>query len=154
MAESGKFREEQFMKKFILSAIAVGALAIGGGAQADVIDSVGNTISRIFGIPYDARPSGAVPIANGIYTDAYGRRFQLDAAGRPIPLDQFGSYRDQWGRTVYLGASGQPVYIEQNGQLIPFGSVPGTYAMAPSYDGDGDGVANQYDRFPHDPRYR
>lgn len=141
------------MKKFILSAMAVAALAIGGGAQADVIDSVGTAISRIFGIPYDPGPSGAAPIVS-VYTDAYGRRFQVDAAGRHIPLDQFGSYRDQWGRTVYLGANNQPVYIEQNGQLIPYGSVAGTYAMGPSHDRDGDGVSNQYDRAPDDPRYR
>jgi hypothetical protein len=138
------------MKKSILAAVAVGALAIGGAAQADLIDSVGNTISRIFGVPYDARPSGAVPITNGIYTDAYGRRYQVDAAGRYIPLDQYGSYRDQWGRTVYLGADNQPLYIEQNGQLIPYGA----YATAPSFDSDGDGIANQYDRYPNDPRYR
>ncbi len=140
------------MKKFILSAIAVSALAVGGVAQADVIDSVGNTISRIFGIPYSPTPSAA-PIGT-VYTDAYGRRFQVDAAGRHVPLDQFGTYRDQWGRTVYLGANNQPLYIEQNGQLIPYGSVAGTYAMGPSYDRDGDGVANQYDRYPHDSRYR
>jgi hypothetical protein len=135
------------MKKFVLSAIAVAAFAIGGGAQADVIDSVGNTISRIFNIPYDPSPSGAVPLAN-VYTDAHGRRFHVDAAGRHIPLDQFRSYRDPSGRTVYLGANNQPVYIEQNGQLT------GTYAMGPSYDRDGDGIANEYDRAPHDPRYR
>jgi len=141
------------MKKFVLSAIVVGACAIGGGAQADVIDAVGNTTSRLFGIPYDPTP-GAVPLANGVYTDAYGRRFQVDAAGRYIPLDQFGSYRDQWGRTVYLGANNQPAYIEQNGRLIPYGGVAGTYAMGPSYDRDGDGVADPYDRMPYDARYR
>jgi hypothetical protein len=140
------------MKKFILSAIAVSALAVGGVAQADVIDSVGNTISRIFGIPYSPTPSAA-PIGT-VYTDAHGRRFQVDAAGRHVPLDQFGSYRDPWGRTVYLGANNQPLYIEHNGQLTPYGSVAGTYAMGPSYDQDGDGVANQYDRYPHDSRYR
>ena len=141
------------MKRFILSTIAVGALAIGGIAQADVIDSVGNTISHLFGIPYDASPSAAAPIVN-VYTDAYGRRYQVDAAGRQIPLDQFGSYRDQWGRTVYLGANRQPIYVEQNGQLIPWGSTTGTYALGPSGDRDGDGVADTYDRFPLDPRYR
>lgn len=141
------------MKKFILSAIAVAAFAIGGGAQADVIDSLGNAISRIFGVPYDPSPPGAAPIVS-VYTDAYGRRFQVDAAGRHMALDQFGSYRDQWGRTVYLGANSQPVYIEQNGQLIPYGVVAGTYAVAPSYDQDGDGVADQYDRSPHNPLYR
>lgn len=137
------------MKKFILSAAAVAAMAIGGVAQADVIDGIGNTISRIFGVPYDPTPAGAAPIVN-VYTDAYGHRYQVDATGRQIPLDQYGSYRDQWGRTVYLGANRQPMYIEQNGQLIPYG----TYAMAPSYDQDGDGVANQYDRYPNDSRYR
>ena len=142
------------MKKFILSAIVVGALALGGVAQADVIDSVGNTISQIFGIPYNPSPSSAVPMASGIYTDQYGHPFQVDAAGRHIPLDQFGSYRDQWGRTVYLGANNQPAYIAQDGQLIPYASVAGPYAMAPSYDRDGDGVSIQYDRFPDDPRYR
>lgn len=141
------------MKKFILSAFAVAAFAIGGGAQADVIDSVGNTISRIFGIPYDPSPSGAAPVVS-VYTDVYGRRFQVDAAGRHIPLDRYGSYRDQWGRTVYLGANNQPLYIEQNGQLVPYASVAGTYAMAPSYDQDADGVADLYDRYPHDSRYR
>lgn len=137
------------MKKFILSVIAAGAMAVGGSAQADVIDSVGNAISRIFGIPYVAAP-GPVPIVNGVYTDAYGRRFQVDAAGRHIPLDQYGSYRDPWGRTVYLGANNQPIYIEQNGQLIPYD----TYAMGASFDRDGDGVTNQYDRYPDDSRYR
>lgn len=139
------------MKKFIMSAIAVGALAIGAPAQADLIDSVGFTISRIFGIPYDPRPETAVPIVNGIYTDAYGRRFQVDAAGRYIPLDQFGSYRDAWGRTVYLGANNQPLYVEQNGQLLPYA---GTYAVAPSFDADADGVPNLHDHYPHDARYR
>jgi len=138
------------MKKFIVSAIALGALAIGGIAQADVIDSVGNTISRIFGVPYDP----GVPVANGIYTDQYGHFYQLDPAGRRIPVDQFGSYRDQWGRTVYLGANNQPLYIEQNGQLIPYANVAGPYAMNPPYDRDRDGVANRYDRYPQDPRYR
>lgn len=137
------------MKKFMLSAAAVAAMAFGGVAQADLIDSVGNTISRIFGVPYSPTASGALP-AGHVYTDAYGRRFQVDAAGRHIPLDQYGSYRDQWGRTVYLGADNRPIYVEQNGQVMPYDS----YAMAPSSDVDGDGVANQYDRFPNDPRYR
>ena len=141
------------MKKFILSAMAVAAFAVGGAAHADVIDSIGSTISQIFGIPYDATRYGPAPTVS-VYTDAYGRRFQVDAAGRHIPLDQYGSYRDPWGRTVYLGANNQPVYIEQNGQLVPYASVAGNYAMAPSYDQDGDGVANGYDRYPLDPRYR
>jgi hypothetical protein len=82
--------QEQLMKKSILSAIAVAAFSIGGAAQADVIDSVGNAISRIFGIPYDARPAGAAPVVN-VYTDANGRRYQVDANGRHIPLDPYGN---------------------------------------------------------------
>jgi hypothetical protein len=140
------------MKKFILTTLAVAGLAVGGVAKADVIDSIGNGISRLFGIPYDPGPTAAAPIVN-IYTDAYGQRFQEDAYGRRVPLGQYGSYRDQWGRTVYLGANNQPLYIEQNGQLTPY-SVPGGYAMSPNYDRDGDGVADQYDRYPLDPRYR
>ena len=138
------------MKKFVLSAMAVAAFAIGGAAHADVIDSVGNTISRIFGVPYDARPAEAKAPIVSVYTDARGRRIQIDEAGRHIPLDHYGTYRDQWGRTVYLGANNQPAYVEQNGQLIPYGGV----AMAPSYDQDRDGIADPYDRMPHDPRYR
>lgn len=141
------------MKKSILSALAAGALAIGGAAHADLIDGIGGTISRIFGVPYDPRPAAEVPITN-IYTDNDGRRYQVDAAGRRMPLDQFGSYRDAWGRTVYLGANRQPIFMEENGRLVPYGNPGGSYAMAPSYDQDGDGVANQYDRYPQDSRYR
>src|SRR5207253_2753057 len=115
------------MKKFILSAAAVAALTIGGVAQADVIDSVGNTISRIFGIPYDSAPANAAPIVS-VYTDAYGRHYQVDAAGRQMPLDRYGSYRDQWGRTVYLGADSRPFYMEDNGRLVPYGNPSGPYA--------------------------
>ena len=115
------------MKKFILAAAAVAAFGLGGVAQADVIDSVGNTISRIFGIPYSPTASGVMP--GQVYTDGYGRQYQVD----------------QWGRTVYLSSNTAPVYVYPNGQA---------YAVAPSYDRDGDGIANQYDRFPNDSRYR
>jgi hypothetical protein len=115
------------MKKFILSAVAVGAMAFGGLAHADLIDSVGNTISRIFGIPYDPTPPGrpAFPIGT-IYTDANGTQYQVDAAGRHIPL----------------------------GDGARYAAVPPTVAVAPVFDDDGDGVANQYDRYPYDARYR
>jgi len=115
------------MKKFIYSAVAVAAFGVGGAAQADLIDGVGNTLSQIFGVPYDPRPSGAAPIVS-TYTDAYGRRYQVDAAGQH--------------------------YIVQNGRLVPFAGAPGTYAMAPSVDRDRDGVTDPYDRYPYDSRYR
>ena len=115
------------MKKFILSAMAVAAFAVGGIAKADVIDSVGSAISRIFGVPYDATRYGVAPGAT-LYTDGYGR-------------------------TYYLGADNQPIYVQPNVQVAP-APYPGNYAVAPSYDLDGDGVANQYDRYPADARYR
>jgi len=117
------------MKKFILTAAAVAACAFGGVAQADVIDSVGNTISNIFGIPYDPRPPGAVV---QVYTDAYGRQVQVHQDGSQTIVSQ-------------------PVYVDPYGRAIPNG---GPYAMAPQYDNDGDGVANAYDRVPNDSRYR
>ncbi|MGE4239007.1 hypothetical protein [Ramlibacter sp.] len=120
------------MKKYILTAAAVAACAFGGAARADLIDSVGTTLSSIFGVPYDARPSGTI---THVYTDAYGRQVQVDAAGRHTVITQ-------------------PGYVDQYGQVVPYGSAPGTYAVAPSYDNDRDGVSNRYDRYPNDPRYR
>ncbi|MBC5765595.1 hypothetical protein [Ramlibacter albus] len=117
------------MKKFILTAAAVAACAFGGVAQADVIDSVGNAISSIFGIPYDPRPAGTIV---QVYTDAYGRQVQVDKDGRQTIVSQ-------------------PTYVDQYGNVISSGTP---YAMAPQYDNDGDGVPNAYDRFPNDPRYR
>ena len=113
------------MKKFILSAVAASAMAFGGLAHADLIDGVGNAISRIFGIPYDPTPPGrpALPIGT-VYTDANGTHYQVDAAGRHIPLGN--------GAVPYA--------------TVPYATVPPTVAAAPMFDDDRDGVANQYDR--------
>jgi hypothetical protein len=127
--EAESSAQEQPMKKFILTAAAVAACAFGGVAKADVIDSVGNAISSIFGIPYDPRPAGSVAY---VYTDAYGRQVQVDAEGRQTVLTQ-------------------PTYVDPYGRAIQNGTP---YAVAPQYDSDGDGIANQYDRFPNDSRYR
>lgn len=137
------------MKKFIVAAMAVGTIAVAGVARADVIDSVGNAVSSLFGVPYDPSPYGAVP--GSIYTGQDGHRYQVDAAGRSIRLDAYGSYRDASGRIVYLGPDQRPAYVEQNGVLVPYNSG---YATARPYDRDGDGVGNRYDRYPNDPRYR
>lgn len=138
------------MKKFLVAAMAVGTIAVAGVARADVIDSVGNAISNLFGVPYDSNPQGAVP--GSIFTGSDGHQYQVDANGRSIRLDQYGSYRDAWGRTVYLGADRRPLYAEQNGVLVPYND--GSYAMGRPYDRDGDNVNNRYDRYPDDPRYR
>lgn len=117
------------MKKFILSAVAVGAVAFGGMAHADLIDGVGNTISRIFGVPYDPTPPGRPAFAPGtVYTDADGTHYQVDAAGRHIPL--------------------------RNAPPVAYETVPPRVAAAPRYDDDGDGISNRYDRYPYDARYR
>ncbi|NZA03492.1 hypothetical protein H0I39_20845 [Ottowia beijingensis] len=77
------------MKKFILSAVAASAMAFGGFAHADLIDGVGKTLSQIFGVPYDPTPPDrpAFPVGT-VYTDANGTRYQVDPAGRHIPLAQ------------------------------------------------------------------
>ena len=143
------------MNKIILSTVAVAALGLGGVAQADVIDGVGNAISRIFGVPYDPTPPNAAPMPIGsVYTDAYGRHYHVDASGRHVPLGQYSSYRDNWGRTVYLDANRQPLYVEHNGQLIPYASMGSNYALGAGYDRDGDGIADRYDRAPRDARFR
>ncbi|MFD1892009.1 hypothetical protein H0I39_20455 [Ottowia beijingensis] len=118
------------MKKFILSAVAASAMAFGGFAHADLIDGVGKTLSQIFGVPYDPTPPDrpAFPVGT-VYTDANGTRYQVDPAGRHIPLAQ--------GPAPYADVV-----------------VPPTVAVAPVFDDDGDGVANQYDRYPYDGRYR
>lgn len=117
------------MKKFILSAATVAACAFGGVAHADLIDSVGNTISDIFGVPYDPRPPGTIA---QVYIDPYGRQVQVDASGRQTVIAQ-STYVDPYGRVI---------------------AGPTPYAMAGQYDNDRDGVANAYDRYPNDARYR
>ncbi len=116
------------MKKIILSAVAVGAMVYGGVAKADLIDSFGSTVANIFGVPYDPTPPGRPNFAPGtVYTDANGTQYQVDGAGRHIPIAQL--------------------------RTAPYGT-PAIVAGAPVLDDDGDGVQNQYDRYPYDARYR
>ena len=113
------------MKKLIVAAMAVGTIAVAGAARADVIDSVGNAISNLFGVPYDPNPYGAVP--GSVYIGSDGYRYQVDAAGRSIRLDQYAT-------------------------VVPYGGS--AYPVGTPYDRDGDGIDNRYDRYPDDPRYR
>lgn len=202
------------MKKFILSALTVGAMAVGGAASAQTwggVDPVTGVLSQIFGGGSTATPAVVAGANQSIYVDQYGRRFyydqygrqvlvdnttgaqgsygygnrtvidptgrqvvldehntyrdaygnriQVDAYGRHLRLDQYGSYRDPYGRIVYLGADRRPLFLEENGRLVSAGSTSGngSYAYGGSYgnwDRDGDGVANESDRWPDDSRYR
>jgi len=59
------------------------------------------------------------------------------------------------GRKVYVNAQRQPAYMEEGGRIVAIsGSASGNVAFAGSWDRDGDGVANNYDRYPDDYRYR
>ena len=123
------------MKKFILSAVAAGALAAGGAASAQ---DLGGVIGSIFGF-------GTPPVAlqpGSVYIDQYGRQ---------VAIDQFGRHRllqsavgivgyDAWGRPVYgnIGA--------RSGNA----AVNATVHAAQTRDNDGDGVPNMYDRMPND----
>lgn len=124
------------MKKFILSAVAAGALAVGGAASAQ---DLGSAIGSLFGF-------GTPPVAvqpGSVYIDQYGRQ---------VAVDQFGRHRilqsavgivgyDAWGRPVYghIGA--------RSGNRA-VGAVVGA---AQTRDNDGDGVINMHDRMPNDP---
>jgi hypothetical protein len=216
------------MRKFILGAVAAGALAVSGAASAQWGNGIDNVVSSIFGFGNSGATPAVVAGANqSVYVDQYGRRFyydqygrqvfvdnnmgsygsyglgttpgriatdaygrpvtmdehgtyvdaagvrmHIDAYGRHVRLDQYGSYRDQWGRIVYLGQDRQPRFMEQNGRLVVVaGNTYGSNAYGgniaygtPSYgygtpgpsawDRDGDGVANESDRWPDDRRYR
>jgi hypothetical protein len=145
------------------------------GRQVFVDNNMGSYGSYGLGtgrIATDAYGRSVTLDEHGTYVDASGVRMHVDAYGRHLRLDQYGSYRDQWGRIVYLGPDRQPRYMEQNGRLavvagtnygsnayggnIAFGSTGyGTPAYGTSaWDRDGDGVANNVDRWPDDSRYR
>lgn len=91
---------------------------------------------------------------HGTYIDPNGVRMHVDAYGRHLRLDQYGTYRDQWGRKVYLGANRQPLYVEDGGRLVAFSGTSATVASNTMWDRDRDGVADNYDRYPDDYRYR
>lgn len=150
------------MKKFILSAVAAGAMAVGGAASAqDFGTAIGQVLGSVFGAPtynygnygnygtygynqYGQVIPGVVATTpsygyNTTYVDAYGRQVYVDRYGRhvvqqsAVPHGAVGY--DAWGRPVYS----QPY---------------GTYAYGSnSWDRDGDGIANTRDRWPDDRRY-
>ena len=117
------------MKKFILSALAAGALAAGSAASAQDLRSM---FPGVFGEQPPA-VAGAYPYGS-VYIDRYGRQVFVDQYGRHV-LQSNGNV---YGSTGY-DAWGRPIYNN------PYG---GTY-----YDRDGDGVADSRDRWPTDRRY-
>ncbi|HEX7888361.1 MAG TPA: hypothetical protein VF522_03290 [Ramlibacter sp.] len=151
------------MKKFILSAVAAGALAFGGAASAQDLGSIINGIFGIgtptynYGYGSNGTPAvvaGTTPYygqapyygsTNQIYADQYGRQFYYDQYGRQVFV-QSQSQSNVYGNNVYGNVQydqwGRPIY--------------GTYSSNSGYrswDRDGDGVANTQDRWPDDRRY-
>lgn len=154
------------MKKFILGAVAAGALAIGGAASAQ---DLGAVIGSLFGYGtpqygYSTSQPAVVagtqygtqygaPYGATVYSDQYGRRFYYDQYGRQVVLNgaTYGTNQaivgyDSWGRPVY----GSTQTYSYPSTTYPYG---GSYAYGNSWDRDGDGIANTRDRWPDDRRY-
>jgi hypothetical protein len=172
------------MNKFILSAVAAGALAVGGAASAQ---DLGGVIGSIFGYGNQQYPSyststpavvagtqgyygnnvygnnaygGNVYGNNGtVYVDQYGRQITYDRYGRQVIVQQQPS-TSTYGVMGY-DQWGRPIY----GTTTDGATTYGTYGSGERYgygdryanrswDRDGDGVPNAQDRWPDDPRYQ
>jgi hypothetical protein len=110
------------MKKFILTAVAAGALAVGGAASAQ---DLGGILGNIFGFGQPTYPtygtSTPTPAVvagtqqsygGGVYVDQYGR--QVDQYGRPLTIDPYGRQVDQYGRQVTIDQYGRQVLVQPN----------------------------------------
>ena len=155
------------MKKFILSAVAAGALAVGGAASAQ---DLGAVVSSLFGFGAPSYPTystsqpavvagtgygqygyygnhNTYPGTSQVYVDQYGRQFSYDQYGRQVYVQPSTNYGivgyDQWGRPVYGTTSTTTTY----------GTTQYPYGYSRPGDRDGDGVANINDRWPDDRRY-
>jgi hypothetical protein len=156
------------MKKWILSTVAAGALAVGGAASAQ---DLGSVINSVIGSVFGTQQSYSYG-TNTYYTDQYGRTIYVDQYGRHlIAQPNAGVTYDQWGRPVY----NSQVYQGQvyQGQVYNGGYGSYGYSTAPQYpaygtygsgnyaygygtnswDRDGDGISNSRDRWPDDRRY-
>jgi hypothetical protein len=143
------------MKKTILSAVAAGALAVGGAASAqDLGTAIGNVLGSVFGAPtYNYGNNGyyghGTAIPGVVATPSYGyNTTYVDAYGRQVYVDPYGRHIVQQNHNLYGGVTydawGRPVYNQSYG----------TYAYGGnSWDRDGDGIANTRDRWPNDRRY-
>lgn len=155
------------MKKFIATAIAAGAMAVGGAASAQDLGSVianvlgfgQPTYNYGYGYPntypnynygnhnyYGGTPTYpavvAQPYGNSVYVDPYGRQVHV----QPNATTTYHAGYDAYGRPIYRDGNGNITYIG--------GSTSGNYAYSNrSWDRDGDGIANNRDRWPDDRRY-
>ena len=165
------------MKKLLVSIAAVGALAIGGAASAQDVFGLGNVLPQILGniglgnlglgnvypgVPGNVyTPGSGSPPPGSVVLDANGRPVVVAATGvaampggtvvesadgGQVTLDANGTYIDRYGRRIQVDTTGRHTPISGVSVL---GAGSSRY-----YDRDGDGVADQYDRYPNDPRYR
>ena len=135
------------MNKTLATALAAGALTFGGAASAQ---NIGDTVLNIlgFGAPtYQTYTTPAV-VAGTTYRDSVGRTFYYDQHGRQVYVEQHAP------QLVGYDAWGRPVYTPPAATFGTTPSYPGYAYNRNNWDYDGDGVANNRDRWPGDPRYR
>jgi hypothetical protein len=156
------------MKKFILSAVAVGALAFGGAASAQDLGGVVSNILGSLGFPTQNYGYGTVlpgvvaPSQGTVYIDQYGRQVLVQPQANVYGANNYGGTTygtttsgvvayDSAGRPLYRDAYGNYTYTQPYAYSQPFG---GAYAYSGrTWDRDGDGIANARDRWPDDRRY-
>lgn len=121
------------MKKFISIAIVTAALGVGGAASAQGLSNI---------------------IVDAITSLGYSQGYGYNGAQM---------YRDQWGRQFYYDQYGRQVYVQSQPSGVVgydawgrplYNSGAYAYGYGYNYDRDRDGVADRYDRWPNDSRYR
>lgn len=168
------------MKKLIATAVAAGALAVGGTASAQ---DFGGVIASIlgFGQPtynqqygwgnqqygYGNQQYGYGNQQYGYGNQGYGNQ-GYSYGGPAVVAPQTQIYQDQYGRQFYYDQYGRQVYSQaqtQQQRIVgydqwgrPVYGNSGSYAYGGSTwgsnrDRDGDGVADSQDRYPDDRRY-
>jgi hypothetical protein len=142
------------MRKLIVSALAVGALAVGGAASAQDLGAVLGSVLG-FGTPQYGYNTGTPAVVAG----AYPSQIYVDPDGRQVYVQPNVNGAGQ----VYVDPDGRQVYVQPNTSIIGYDAFgrplyntqSRNYAYSdPRGDRDGDGVRNRRDRYPDDPRYR
>jgi len=163
------------MKKLLVSILTVGALAAGGAASAQDVFGLGNVLPQILGnigLGNLGLGNGYPTVPGSIYGPGSGSpppgSVVLDANGRPVVIAATGVAAMPGGTVVesadggqvtldsngtYIDRYGQRVQVDATGRHTPIGGgIAGISSRL--FDRDGDGVADQNDRYPSDPRYR